>query len=58
MRHDDRGHVVPLLRGDHQIIDDVARDGIESRRRLIVKNNLRLHRERPREADAFAHAAG
>ena len=41
-----------------QIVEIGSADGIEPSRWFIQKQQLRIHRQSPREASAFAHTAG
>src|SRR2546423_2667168 len=54
---DDAGDPQLLSHPDHELVDDRAGHWIESRRRLVVEDVLRLPRDRARDADAFAHPA-
>ena len=42
---------------DDQLGDEARVGGVESCRRLVEEDDLRLHHERARDADALAHAA-
>ena len=46
-----------LLHANDQLVDDAGRDGIEAGRRLVVEDDLGLHRDGAREAHALAHAS-
>ena len=52
---DDRGHVHPSLQVAHQPVDRVGHDGVQPRGRLIVKDELGVHRDGPGQPDALAH---
>jgi hypothetical protein len=55
---DDARHAQLFTHTDHELIDDGARDGIQSGRRLVVEDVLGLARDRSRDSDALAHSAG
>src|SRR3954447_4790074 len=57
VRDDDRGHVQLRLQVDDHLVDLLRRDRIESGRRLVVEDHLRIEHDRSRQADALAHAA-
>ena len=54
---DHRGHAEVLGRLADHLVDVLGGDGVESRGRFIVKQNLRSVDQRARQADAFSHTA-
>ena len=55
---DDTRDAEPFAHAHHQLIDDGARDRVESRRRLVIQDVLRTQRDRAGNADALSHTAG
>src|SRR5688572_8289258 len=58
VRDDDARHTELFAHADHELIDHRARDRVQSGRRLIVQQVLWSQRDRARDADPLAHAAG
>ncbi len=47
-----------IMRGADQLVNLPRVLRIKPRRRLVIKNDPRTHRNRPRHGDALGHAAG
>ena len=58
VRDDDARDAESVAHADHELVDDGAGHRVEARGRLIVQDVLRAQRDRARDADALAHAAG
>ena len=58
MRDRHRGHPQPLLHLQDQLADQVGHDGIETARRLVTEQNLRVVRNGPRQPDPLSHSPG
>src|SRR4051812_3091580 len=56
VRDDDAGDAELLAHSDHQLVDDRAGDGVETRRRLVVKDVLGLPRDRSGDTDPLPHS--
>ena len=54
---DDARDAEPVAHANHELVDDGARDRIETRGRLVVQDVLRPERDGPRDADALPHSA-
>ncbi len=54
---DDARRARPVARVHDELVDRIGRDGIEAARRLVVQQDFGFHRQRPGQADPFAHAA-
>jgi hypothetical protein len=58
VRYDDGRDTELLAHPDHQLVDDRARDRVETRGRFIVEDVLRAKSDRAGDTDALPHAAG
>src|SRR5262249_29658119 len=52
------GDVQEGVEVENELVNGVDPDGVKSGRRFIEQQKLRLRDQRPRQRDAFAHAAG
>ena len=57
VRDDHAGDVFLRAGLQNQFVDHVAHDRVEPGRRLVVEHDLGIHRQRPGQPDALAHAA-
>src|SRR5437773_8105254 len=57
VRHHHCGHVTAMSQFEGELIDHCGHDRIESRRGLVAEKQLRIERERTRQANALFHSA-
>ena len=58
VRHHHGGHAEFALHIENEVVDDVARDGVQTRRRFIVKEDFGIEGDGAGQGDALAHTAG
>src|SRR6266702_8127246 len=57
VRHNQCGHVAAMSQLKGELIDYCGDDRVESRGRLVAEKQLRIERERTRQANALFHSA-
>src|SRR5580658_2005422 len=58
VRHNNRRHLMFPLEFENQFVDFSRADRIQTSRRFVEKKNLRLQRQRARQANALLHSTG
>src|SRR4051812_49250180 len=58
VRYRHRRDIEAIGDANNQTIDAIGRDGVEASRWFVIKDNLRLVNNRPRQSDPLPHSAG